>query len=60
MTDWKLKARALGMELPDEELDRTVAPLAKLEPVFARLVSSLTPAVELAPVFDAGTEESEQ
>jgi hypothetical protein len=60
MTDWKLKACALGIELPDEELERTVAPLAKLEPVFAKLASSLTPEIELAPVFDAAGEESPQ
>jgi hypothetical protein len=58
MTDWITMARALALEIPETDLNRTVAPLAALEPVFHRLTATLTPGDELALVFDPAAEDS--
>lgn len=52
VTDWKAAARALGLDLPETELDRVVAPVAALEAVFRRYAAALTPEVEPAAIFD--------
>jgi hypothetical protein len=52
MTDWKQIARATGIELSDEELARTVAPLESLEPVFRPLAAALEPDDEPATIFN--------
>lgn len=54
MTDWKCMARALGFELSDEDLTRTVAPLENLEPVLARMSDRVKPESDPAVIFDAG------
>ncbi len=59
MTDWKLKARALGLTIPDDQLEKTVAPLAALEPMFEKLASRLKPEVEPAAIFDPAPQEPE-
>jgi hypothetical protein len=39
--DWKAIARASGLEVPEEELDRIVGPLNALEEAFRPLVKDL-------------------
>jgi hypothetical protein len=46
--DWKAIARASGLEVPVEELDRIVGPLDALEEAFRPLVKDLTVDVEPA------------
>jgi hypothetical protein len=58
MTDWKALARASGLSLSDQELERVVVPLETLEPAIQRFASRLAPEVEPAPVFDPSLEET--
>ena len=51
MKDWTLLAKAGGLEIPPQELDRIAQPLQGLEEVFRPLVGSLTPDMEPAAVF---------
>jgi hypothetical protein len=60
MTDWKLMARAAGLPLSDADVDRTVAPLAPLEPLLRKAAAqSLTPSVEPATIFNPAPESNE-
>ena len=49
--DWKTMARASGLAIPDEELERITAPLDRLEADFRPLADSLEPDEEPAIVF---------
>jgi hypothetical protein len=55
--DWKTMARAMGLDLPEEDLNRTVAPLAALEPAFHKAAATLTSGADLAVVFDPAPED---
>jgi hypothetical protein len=57
MRDWKAIAKAQGIEIPPEELDRTVAPLNEMEEIFRSLVPELSPDIE--PAFDVRLEVDE-
>ena len=57
MTDWKAIAKARGIEIPANDLDRTVAPLDELAQIFRSLVPDLSPDIE--PAFDIRLEEDE-
>jgi hypothetical protein len=48
VTDWKAIAKARGLEVSAEELDRIVGPLGALEEAFRPLVKGLTADVEPA------------
>ncbi|MBZ5626676.1 MAG: hypothetical protein LAQ69_49545 [Acidobacteriia bacterium] len=48
MKDWKAIARASGLDVSAEELDRIAGPLDALEEAFRPLVKDLTPDVEPA------------
>jgi hypothetical protein len=58
MKDWKAIAKASGIEIPAEDLDRIVPPLDALEAAFRPLVKDLAPDVEPSVEFrmeeDAG------
>lgn len=58
MIDWKMMARAIGLEMSDEDLKRTVAPLASLQTAFQSASATLTPANDPAVVFDPAQEDS--
>ncbi len=58
MNDWKTMARAIGIDAPEEQLDRTVGPLTGLETVFRQAVAALEPGVEPAVIFDPEPGES--
>ena len=57
MTDWKAIARARGIDIPANELERTLRPLESLEETFRPMVRHLGPADEPAIVFHAGENE---
>ena len=58
MRDWKALAKAHGIEIPADELERAVAPLNEMEEIFRSLVPELSPDIE--PAFDVRLEvESE-
>jgi hypothetical protein len=44
--DWKMMARAQGLELPEREMGRVAGPLTKLEEAFRPLAATLTPEME--------------
>lgn len=48
MKDWKAIARASGLEIPAEELDRIVSPLDALEEAFRPLMKHLSADLEPA------------
>ena len=56
MTDWKQIAQARGIDIPAEDLDRTLAPLRGLEESFRPLTASLTPEDEPASIFTRALE----
>ena len=56
--DWKAIARARGLEISAEELDRIVGPLDALEESFRPLVQDLT--VDVEPATGACGEEGEE
>ncbi|HTS26262.1 MAG TPA: hypothetical protein VMH81_10345 [Bryobacteraceae bacterium] len=56
MKDWKSIARAGGLDVPAEELDRIVGPLAALEESFQPLVKDLPPDLEPATGICEGEE----
>jgi hypothetical protein len=56
MRDWTLLAKAGGLEIPPQELDRLVPPLKALEEAFRPLVQGLTPDMEPAAAFRADEE----
>ena len=58
MTDWKAVALALGIKTPENDIERTLAPLASLETAFGRATASLETGVEPAVVFDPAPEET--
>jgi hypothetical protein len=51
VTDWRAIARARGMELPTEDLERVAGPLEALEEVFRPLADGLGPEAEPAVEF---------
>jgi hypothetical protein len=57
VTDWKAIARARGMDIPANELERTLHPLDSLEETFRPMVRHLGPADEPATVFRPGENE---
>ena len=57
MKDWKAIAKASGLEVPGEELDRIVGPLYALEEAFHPLVSDLP--ADLEPATGSCDEEGE-
>ncbi len=57
-TDWKLIAKAVGLELSEDELSRTVAPLESLEPAFQQARAGISPDTDLAVVFHPAPERS--
>lgn len=59
MTDWKTLARAAGLDLPDDELTRTLAPLESLEQAFLPLAAQATSDLDLAVVFDPSAAEAD-
>jgi hypothetical protein len=58
MKDWPLLAKAGGLQIPAQELDRLAQPLNALEEVFRPLVRNLTPDMEPAATFRADEEHS--
>jgi hypothetical protein len=54
MRDWKALAKAQGIDIPAEELERAVAPLNEMEEIFRSLVRDLSPEIE--PAFDVRLE----
>jgi len=57
MRDWKSIARAQGLQIPADEIDRTLAPLAEVEEIFRSLIPELAP--ENEPAFDIRLEADE-
>jgi hypothetical protein len=57
MPDWKAIARARGLQIPPDELDRTVAPLEEIEEIFRSLIPELAP--ENEPAYDVRLEAEE-
>ncbi len=49
MTDWKAVAKARGVEIPDEEMERVTGPLESLERVFRPLAGNLPASLEPEP-----------
>ncbi len=56
MRDWKITAKAAGLDLPYPELERLVAPLEKLDETFRAAITGLPSLVEPAFVFPAEDE----
>ncbi len=59
MKDWRLVARAVGLQIPDEELERVAKSLDGLETVFRPLTAQLHPGVDEAVIFVAPREKPE-
>lgn len=57
MRDWKAAARARGIEIPAEQLERTVKPLNEVEVIFRSLIAGLSPDIE--PAFGVRLEDEE-
>ncbi|HLK63415.1 MAG TPA: hypothetical protein VKU19_08245 [Bryobacteraceae bacterium] len=58
MKDWKAIAKASGLGVPEDELDRVIGPLDTLEEAFRPLVKQLTVDVEPATgVLPGGLDE---
>lgn len=57
MRDWKALAHAQGLNIPPEQLERTVTPLREMEEIFRSLASDLTP--ELEPAYEIRLEAGE-
>ena len=57
MRDWKALAKAQGLNIPAEDLERTAAPLVEIEEIFRSLTPDLTPDVE--PAYDVRLEAAE-
>jgi hypothetical protein len=53
MTDWKALARARGLEIPEEEIDRIAPALDQLERSFRPLAATIPEEVEPAVMFRA-------
>ena len=51
--DWKALARARGLDIPDADLERIVAPLEVLERAFRPLAGTIPHEVEPAITFHA-------
>jgi hypothetical protein len=51
MTDWGAIAKARGIEIPAQDLDRIAPPLDALEQAFRPLVKDLPPDLEPAVEF---------
>jgi hypothetical protein len=49
--DWKLRARAMAPDMPEEAAARAAGPLDGLEAAFRPLVAGLTDDVEPAPAM---------
>ena len=57
--DWKKMAKANGLAIADDGLDRLAQTLDGLEQSFRPLVRALGPETDPAPVFRAATEDAE-
>ena len=57
MTDWKSIARALELNIPEQDMDRTLAPLESLEPLFRRVAATVADGQELAVTFDPAPDD---
>ncbi len=57
VTDWNLMARAANLELSEDDLSRTVAPLSALETAFRNAAATVTADLDPALVFDPAPEE---
>ena len=56
MRDWKITAKASGLDLPYPELERLVAPLEKLEETFRAAMRGLPSSVEPSFIVPAEDE----
>jgi hypothetical protein len=52
MTDFRAIARARGLDIPEDQLDRIARPLELLEAAFRPLTTDLPPSLEPASGFD--------
>jgi hypothetical protein len=59
MKDWKLLAKALGLDISDQEIDRLKPALDSLEAAFRPLTASIPGDVEPALIFRCVPEEKE-
>ena len=57
MRDWKAMAKARGIGIPADDLDRAAGSLDEMELIFRSLTQDLTPDIE--PAFDVRLEEGE-
>ena len=51
MKDWRLLAKAGGLDIPSAELERVIDPLTALEEAFRPLVKDLSPELEPVTVY---------
>lgn len=59
MKDWSLLARAMGLQIPAEEMERISKALDSLEAVFRPLAAQLHPGVDGAVTYIAPLEKPE-
>lgn len=59
MRNWKLLASALGLGVPDAELDRVAGPLDALEAAFRPMAGKIPPETEPAYVALIDKEDAE-
>ena len=59
MKNWPAIARAMNLDIPDEQLSRLGPSLDGLEAAFAPLLKRISPAVDPASIFRAAIEEAE-
>ncbi len=57
MTDWNLLARALGLDIPEQEVARAAVSLGALEDAVRPLTANLTVEIEPAVVFSCPGED---
>jgi hypothetical protein len=53
MPDWKKAAQAMGLDIPESQLDSITPSLDTLEKLYRPLPATLTPADDPAPLFIA-------
>ena len=56
MKNWKLLTEASGLEIPDSEIDRLIAPLEGLDASFRKIAFSFPADTDSAQVFEAEPE----
>ena len=57
--DWKKIARASGLAIPEDQLDRLAPTLDALEAAYRPLVRALPPSADPAPAFRPAEEPAE-